>query len=154
MNENVYKRGASVTTKSGEIHVIQGSSRNFSTGEVKYLTDKTNELAHDDIAGLTAETPAPAAPAAPAAAPAPAAPAAPAPAPAPTETPKAKGKAGKSTETSVPTDEEKYAALSALNRAELAQLIADKGLDIDTESGATDAELVASICELLNIAVI
>ena len=54
----------------------------------------------------------------------------------------------------MPTDEEKYAALSALNRAELAQLIADKGLDIDTESGATDAELVASICELLNIAVI
>lgn len=44
--------------------------------------------------------------------------------------------------------------MSALNRAELAQLIADKGLDIDTESGATDAELVASICELLNIAVI
>jgi len=146
MNENVYKRGASVTTKSGEIHVIQGSSRNFSTGEVKYLTDKANELAHDDIAGLTAEAPAPA--------PAPAPAQAEAPAPAQVETPKAKGKAGKSTETPAPTDEEKYAALSALNRAELAQLIADKGLDIDTESGATDAELVASICELLNIAVI
>lgn len=56
-------------------------------------------------------------------------------------------------ETPEPTDQERFEALSKLEKEDLEKLIEEKQLDIDVEDYDTNKELVVAICEELGIKV-